>query len=184
MLLTQAITTEHLTLSNLRPEQAQLLQRYLLDNRQHLAHWEPVRTDAYFDITQCEERLYQQFQQMQHGSGLFLAIMCDEKMIGVCNFSNIVRGVFQACHLGYAIAHTHQGKGLMNEALTAAIQYMFERENLHRIMANYMPDNIRSAAVLERLGFEKEGYAKAYLKINGQWRDHVLTSLINPTATN
>ena len=46
-------------------------------------------------------------------------------------------------------------------------------------MANYMPDNLRSAALLKRLGFEVEGLAKNYLYINGQWRDHVLTSLTN-----
>ena len=30
---------------------------------------------------------------------------------------------------------------------------MFAELKLHRIMANYIPDNVRSAAVLEKLGF-------------------------------
>ena len=38
----------------------------------------------------------------------------------------------------------------------------------------------RSGALLARLGFEKEGYAKDYLLIDGQWRDHVLTALTTP----
>jgi ribosomal-protein-alanine N-acetyltransferase len=46
-------------------------------------------------------------------------------------------------------------------------------------MANYMPHNTRSAAVLKRLGFVIEGQASDYVRINGQWRDHVLTSLVN-----
>jgi ribosomal-protein-alanine N-acetyltransferase len=46
-------------------------------------------------------------------------------------------------------------------------------------MANYMPGNERSARLLERLGFEREGYAKAYLNIAGRWQDHVLTALVN-----
>ena len=47
-------------------------------------------------------------------------------------------------------------------------------------MANYLPSNTRSEALLERLGFEREGYAKSYLQIGGRWRDHVLTAKVNP----
>ncbi|MFZ6752516.1 GNAT family N-acetyltransferase [Undibacterium sp. Dicai25W] len=180
-MLIDPITTPRLSLCVLKPEHASILQHYLQENRQHLAPWEPIRDDRYFELAQCEERLHQQLQQMAAGNGVFLALMCDQQMIGNCHFSNIVRGVFQACHLGYAIAHTHQGKGYMTEALKAAIQHMFEQEKLHRIMANYLPENVRSAGVLERLGFKKEGYAKSYLKINGAWRDHVLTALISTT---
>ena len=72
-----------------------------------------------------------------------------------------------------------QGKGIMFEILSAAIPYIFFRLNIHRIMANYMPVNKRSGALLERLGFEREGIAKAYVQIAGKWEDHVLTSLIN-----
>jgi ribosomal-protein-alanine N-acetyltransferase len=56
---------------------------------------------------------------------------------------------------------------------------MFDTQNLHRIMANYIPGNERSARLLERLGFEREGYAKAYLNIAGRWQDHVMTALVN-----
>jgi ribosomal-protein-alanine N-acetyltransferase len=68
----------------------------------------------------------------------------------------------------------------MTEALSIAINYVFEELNLHRIMANYMPHNRRSGNVLKRLGFVVEGYARDYLMINGKWEDHIFTSLINP----
>ncbi|BBN52682.1 hypothetical protein TRE132_08070 [Pseudomonas chlororaphis subsp. aurantiaca] len=67
----------------------------------------------------------------------------------------------------------------MHEALQTAIGHMFDELKLHRIMANYIPDNQRSAALLERLGFEREGYARAYLQIAGRWQDHVLTARVN-----
>ena len=44
-----------------------------------------------------------------------------------------------------------------------------------------MPENTRSGRLLARLGFVREGYSRRYLFINGAWRDHVLTSLTNPT---
>jgi ribosomal-protein-alanine N-acetyltransferase len=103
-----------------------------------------------------------------------------ERLIGDCNFTNIVRGPFQACHLGFSIASTFEGRGLMHEGLTAAIDYVFTSLRLHRIMANYRPENTRSESLLARLGFEKEGLARSFLKINGSWADHVLTSRLNP----
>ena len=67
----------------------------------------------------------------------------------------------------------------MAEALQAAINYVFQELNMHRVMANYIPENRRSGNVLKKLGFVVEGYAREYLFINGQWQDHVLTSLTN-----
>lgn len=84
-----------------------------------------------------------------------------------------------ACYLGYSVDHSYQGRGVMYEALDTLIQMVFSQFGLHRIMANYMPRNERSGRLLQRLGFEKEGYAKDYLKIAGRWEDHILTSRTN-----
>jgi ribosomal-protein-alanine N-acetyltransferase len=100
----------------------------------------------------------------------------------LCNFTNVIRGIFHACFLGYKLDERSQGQGYMTEALTGAIDYMFAEQRLHRIQANYMPHNQRSAAVLRRLGFTVEGTARKYLFIGGEWRDHVLTSLTNPDS--
>ena len=101
-------------------------------------------------------------------------------VLGIVAFSNIIRGPLQACFLGYALAERRQGKGLMTEAIRLGIDYMFGEMHLHRISANYLPHNTASAAVLKRLGFTVEGYARDYVQIDGRWQDHILTSLINP----
>lgn len=103
---------------------------------------------------------------------LFLKENPEGELIGFCNFTQIFRGPFQACYLGYHIDASHEGKGFMSEAVAKATQYMFEMQNIHRIMANYMPSNERSARLLQKLGFVIEGHAKKYLLINGQWEDH------------
>ena len=56
---------------------------------------------------------------------------------------------------------------------------LFQELRMHRIMANYLPTNERSGSLLRRLGFKVEGYARDYIYINGAWRDHILTSLVN-----
>jgi ribosomal-protein-alanine N-acetyltransferase len=119
-------------------------------------------------------------QAAKAGSDLKFAALNLERteVIGVCNFTNIAMGAFQACNLGYSIAQKYQGQGLMSEIVTAAVDYMLDDYGLHRIMANYLPNNDRSERLLQRLGFEREGYAKSYLKIAGRWQDHVLTSKV------
>lgn len=68
----------------------------------------------------------------------------------------------------------------MTEIVELSVNHVFQTLDLHRVMANYVPENVRSARVLEKLGFEQEELARSYLKIGGQWCDHVLTSKINP----
>ena len=67
----------------------------------------------------------------------------------------------------------------MTAVVNQGVEIMFSDYGLHRIEANYMPCNLRSPRVLERCGFVREGFARAYLKIAGQWEDHVLTALVN-----
>lgn len=176
------VVTERLSLQLLPPTQAQQLAAYLLENRSHLARWEPFREESFFEVEYCARRLELALKNYSAGSALSLAMLgkLNGQLIGLCNFSNIIHGQFQACHLGYSIGAPWQGQGLMFEALTAAIRHVFGELGLHRIMANHLPENLRSARLLAALGFEKEGFARSYLKINGQWQDHVLNSLINP----
>lgn len=100
-----------------------------------------------------------------------------EELVGFANLTQIFPGPFQACYLGYGLEEGHRGQGYMTEALREIIRYAFEELGLHRIMANYQPDNEASARVLQRLGFTREGLAQDYLFIDGAWRTHVLTSL-------
>jgi ribosomal-protein-alanine N-acetyltransferase len=81
--------------------------------------------------------------------------------------------------LGYNIAASSQNLGYATEALKLLIEFAFDQLNIHRIMSNYLPDNLASAKVMTKLGFEIEGYARDYLRLGGEWRDHVLSSLIN-----
>lgn len=149
-------------------------------NVKHLSQWRSATGEPPIDH---KTQLIKWEQEFEEGRSVrFLLFLKDDpknEVIGFCNFSQIFRGPFQACYLGYHIDITHEGKGLMSEAVAKAIDYMFEKQKLHRIMANYMPSNERSARLLHQLGFVVEGCAKKYLLINGQWEDHILASLTN-----
>jgi [ribosomal protein S5]-alanine N-acetyltransferase len=176
------IVTERVRLAVASRADAAAVLAYYSENRAHLQPWEPQRTEAYYTLAAVEQRLATMEELMKNGSALHLLLRdpIDDRLLGQCNFTNIVRGPFQSCFLGFSIDSRYQEHGLMHEALSAAIEYVFSQYGLHRIMANHRPENLRSGQLLTRLGFEREGLARAYLKINGEWADHVLTSRINP----
>lgn len=153
---------------------------YFTTNRDHLEPWEPARPEGFYTRAFWEVRLEQNRDEYVAGTSmrLFGELRSTGELVATCNLSNVVRGAFQACHLGYALAEKQQGQGLMLEALSAALPYAFEHLGLHRIMANYQPHNERSGRLLRRLGFVVEGYARDYLYIDGAWRDHILTALM------
>ena len=155
-------------------------------NAEHHEPWTPLRPDGFHTLEYWAVKLDEQRREfMEDRSACFVAARREEPgtVIAEASFRNFVRGAFQACHLGYDVDAAHEGQGFMRETLEATIGYVFEELNLHRVMANHLPENERSAALLKRLGFEREGHATAYLNIAGQWRDHVLNALVNPDWT-
>lgn len=178
------LSTARLCLRKASTADAPALLHYHQSNRDHLEPWEPLRGDAFYTLGSIRHRLAEREQDMAVGRALHLLLFRrgTGALLGECNFTNIVRGPFQACHLGFSIDLNAQGQGLMHEALACAMDFVFSHGRLHRVMANHRPENHRSARLLARLGFEREGTARAYLKINGEWADHVLTSRINDAS--
>ncbi|MGX9276765.1 ribosomal protein S5-alanine N-acetyltransferase [Pantoea ananatis] len=173
------LTTERLVVRLVHERDAWRLADYYAENRDFLRPWEPVRDDSHCYPSGWQARLGLIADMHKQGSAFYFVLMDsnETEVRGVANFSNVLRGAFHACYLGYSLGEKWQGQGMMFEALQSAIRYMQRQQYIHRIMANYMPHNQRSGHLLARLGFEKEGYAKNYLMINGEWQDHVLTAL-------
>jgi [ribosomal protein S5]-alanine N-acetyltransferase len=176
------LTTERVRLVRMAPGHGAMLAAFFRRNDRHLAPWDPPRptgiTEAAYWESECE-RAAEDFDSGAVVRWLMLPREQSQPLIGRINFTQIVRGPFQSCMLGYAIDAAHEGRGLMREALEAAIAVMFTSLGLHRIQANYVVDNARSGGLLARLGFVREGLARNYLFINGAWRDHVLTARLN-----
>ncbi|MDN3610210.1 ribosomal protein S5-alanine N-acetyltransferase [Vibrio ostreicida] len=164
------------------PTDGWLISNYFVVNREHLKPWEPTRDEAFYTESGWTQRLIKLNELHRMGLGYYLIIIDDDtgQILGTVSFSNISRFPFHACTMGYSLGESAQGRGVMTRALNLAVKYMFSIQNVHRIMAAYMPRNQRSEAVLNRLGFAQEGFADDYLLINGQWEDHNLMSLINP----
>ncbi|WP_330218162.1 hypothetical protein [Robbsia andropogonis] len=84
---------------------------YYIENRRHLQPWEPLRSDDFYTRDALMHRLDGIEQQMVANNALYLLIRRPNNatLLGECNLTNIVRGPFQACHLGFSIAAASQG---------------------------------------------------------------------------
>ena len=176
------LCSERLCIKQADISDAERIVEYYSKNREYLQPFEPTRPDFFITRQFWVEQIKQGILDFQNDKALRLFIFQPEnsqKIIGVINFSNFIRGVFQATYLGYSIDQDYQGRGFMTEALQTAIRFVFSELNFHRIMANCMVSNQPSLAVLKKLGFVIEGKAREYLQINGKWEDHILTALIN-----
>lgn len=95
-------------------------------------------------------------------------------IVGTISLSNVARGFFQSANVGYWIDRAHNGKGLATRALAELVDVAFGELGLHRLEAGTLVDNFASQRVLENNAFERIGLARRYLRIAGEWRDHVL----------
>jgi ribosomal-protein-alanine N-acetyltransferase len=170
-----------LTVPTIRDADAVLA--YASRNREHLKPWSPPEAPGAYTLEGAQLRTQGMQRDFQAGRGVAFWFRKKDsphgRFVGAANLSNVILGAFRACYLGYHLDVGHVGQGYMSEALRAVIRYAFEELELHRIMANFMPENERSGNVLKGLGFTVEGYAREYLFIAGAFRDHVLTALTN-----
>lgn len=80
--------------------------------------------------------------------------------------------------IGFALARDRWGQGLMQEALRAFLGNCFGVLGLHRIEADVDPDNVSSLRLLERLGFQREGYLRERWIVEGEPKDSVFLGLL------
>ncbi len=153
--------------------------RYL--SQDYLKPWEPTWPDD--DLTRAAFRrrlgLYAREMDQGHAWPFFIFDTKGRTLYGAITLSNVRRGVAETGTLGYWIGQPHAGKGLATAAVRGMAGFAFRSARLHRLEAACIPSNVASRRVLEKAGFRKEGEARAYLKINGAWADHLLFGLVS-----
>lgn len=145
-------------------------------SREFLKPWEPIWPRD--DLTRAgfRRRLRKYHKDRRDGRGypFLLFSQSTDELLGGLTLSNIRRGVCQSVTMGYWMGAPFAGNGHMSHAVGLVLPYCFEVFDLHRVEASCMPHNVPSIRLLEKAGFRQEGYAHKYLKINGQWQDHLL----------
>ena len=145
-------------------------------SRRELTPWEPQWADDELTRAAFKVRLrhYDRELRDQTGYAFFVFRRLDDVLIGGLTLTNVRRGVTQSGALGYWIGTPHAGRGYMTAAVSAVLDFAFDGLRLHRVEAACLPSNTASIRVLDKAGFQAEGKARAYLKIDGIWQDHLL----------
>ncbi|QHC70168.1 GNAT family N-acetyltransferase [Rathayibacter sp. VKM Ac-2801] len=147
-------------------------------NRRHLAPWEPTRSTRFFEAGGQTDAVADALAAHRAGSVLPLVLDAGGVIVGRLTLANIVRGAFDSADLGYWLDGGLQGRGVMTRAVAAVLRTAREDLGLHRVQAGTLLHNVGSQTVLQRNGFERIGVARRYLRIAGEWQDHVLFQVL------
>ena len=151
-------------------------------SRQHLEPWEPTWASDELSREAYRRRLrrYQQAERDAIGYMHFIFKANDNAFAGGVQVSNIRQGIAQsAATIGYWIGEPYASQGLMTDAVATVVKHFFDRMGFHRLEAACLPNNAASRRVLTKCGFIAEGTARKYLRINGEWQDHLLFAVIS-----
>nr|CAD6422460.1 N-acetyltransferase [Rhizobium sp. Q54] len=148
------------------------------ESRAFLQPWEPTWRDDELSESSFRARVRRANEEYRAGYALPLLLFSrsDLMLLGGLTIGYIRRGAAQSCMIGCWMGERHSGQGHMLAALNIAIPHIYGQLQLHRIEAACIPENWKSVRLLEKAGFEREGLLRKYLKINGEWRDHVMYS--------
>jgi ribosomal-protein-alanine N-acetyltransferase len=149
-------------------------------SREFLTPWEPTWPSDDLTRASFRRRLRRHANEIDNDEAYPFLIFRegDDALLGGLTFGQVKRGVAQSATLGYWMGEPFAGKGLMARAVRAATGFAFAALRLHRIEAACLPHNDRSIQLLTRTNFKPEGIARAYLRINGVWQDHLLFALL------
>lgn len=144
----------------------------MLRNRSFLLPYMPLQPESDFTIEGVKANITEMAAARAAGTAYPFCIRSGGAIVGRITLSQVFRKAFRNCYLGYFVGEEHNGRGYATEGVRLAVRHAFGELGLHRVQANVMTSNARSARVLEKAGFRKEGVALRYLSIAGRWEDH------------
>ena len=149
-------------------------------SRAFLTPWEPSWPVDSLSRLAYRRRLeqYRYEWEQQSGYSLFIFTAASDQLVGGISLSNVRRGVALTGSLGYWVGGRHARRGYMFEALAAMMDFGFEQLGLHRLEAACLKNNLPSQGLLRKSGFQQIGCARQYLRIAGQWQDHLLFEIL------
>ncbi len=141
-----------------------------------MEYWGSTATTSIDATRRLVER---DIKAVDDGLAIFWAIELKEtgKVIGKCTLWHFNESNHRA-EVGYVLNREYWRGGLMTSALKAMIMYAFTELGLHRLEADTDPDNTASLALLEKLGFQREGYFRERWFVDGIRLDSVMLGLL------
>ena len=141
-----------------------------------LEYWgqDPVQSPA-----DAWNKIKVNMQSVENGTAFLWGIVLRDsnRLIGTCTIFRINQQNKNG-EAGYILNRAHWGKGLMTETMNSVLDYAFNDLDFHRLEADTDPDNAASLALLEKFGFQREGYFRERWFVHGKWHDSVMLGVL------
>jgi ribosomal-protein-serine acetyltransferase len=167
--------SESLQLRPLVETDAEELYRLVDANRAYLARWMPWAGEQ--TLAGTLEFIRSAIEQERGDDGFQLALVHQGAIAGTVGFHRIDRRDATTT-IGYWLAAEHQGKGLMTSSVEALVSHAFDAWDLNRVEIRAAPENRRSRAICERLGFREVGLLRQAERFGDEYRDLVLYAML------
>lgn len=150
-------------------------------SQEQVCRYQPWGPNTEAETKQYVEQLMQDTQADPRERYVY-AILCEGDMIGSVELY-LTSQYNGEGEIGYILHPDYWNKGYATEAAKAVLSIGFHIFSLHRIYATCDPQNFASAAVLEKIGMQKEGYIREHMRMKTGWRDSLLYSILEHEYT-
>ena len=160
----------------LEERHAEALFELLKNDWGYFREWMPNLHENY-SLEDARSFILNCLDRFAHGRDVTLGIWCENTLAGVVSLKSI-DFVNRVGSLAYFLAASFQGKGLVTKACRVLLDYAFTELKLHRVDILCAPENKKSRAIPERLGFTQEGVFREVQWLHTRFVDLVLYGML------
>ncbi|MGR5258784.1 GNAT family N-acetyltransferase [Vibrio astriarenae] len=148
----------------------------LNENLDYLSEWLawPPSNEGIGDF---EAFVEQSLNDYANGKSMTCAIVFRGQIVGNISYNTIDRQL-ERVEIGYWLAASHQGQGIMTRSVQHLVNYAFGTLNMRKVQISAATENAASRGVCERLGFELEGVIRRAERLNDRVVDHAVYGLV------
>jgi ribosomal-protein-alanine N-acetyltransferase len=153
-------------------------------NRFHIERNFPTKHKEFYTLEAHQRHVLESLLNFERGDDFSFAVISKgRKMIAKTSLYRVMRDNYHSANISVLVDHRHQHLGNGDKILKRMLRYAFEELKLHRVNAEVMPTNFPIVALLKKNGFVQEGIHRKCINIFGQWEDHAIYGLVNPSET-
>ena len=167
---------KNIKLKILEEREAEQLFKLVDSNRDYLAEFLPF-VEHTKKVEDSKHFIHSALQQFIDGNGFHCGIWSNKELIGVIGL-HYLDLVNKTTSIGYYLAEDFQKKGIMTKCTQALIRYVYEVYDINRIEIRMSTKNKKSRAIPIRLGFTQEGILRSNERLQGEFSDIYVFSLL------
>lgn len=167
---------EHVTLKILEEREAEQLFKLVDSNRDYLGEFLPF-VEYTTEVAHSKKFIQSALEQFTRCDGFHCGIWSNKELIGVIGLYYLDL-VNKTTSIGYYLAEDFQKKGIMTKCTKALIRYVYEEYDINRIEIRMSTKNKKSRAIPTRLGFTQEGILRSDERLQGEFSDSYVYSLL------